>query len=156
MSTTLPTKTDYELNRMFGAFDRMFDQLWPQNMGLTVNPVPLDVFEKDRRLFVSAPIPGMKPEEVRVALEDGILTISGETKHVFESDPNAKAYRREMRYGKFARSVRVPDDVVADEVKATFENGMLTIELPRSQTKMTLTKEIPVRAKTDLEANAPK
>lgn len=108
------------------------------------NPVPLDVYEKDNRIFVRAAVPGVKPEELDITFQEGVLTINGETRHEFETDKDAKVYRREYRYGKFARSIRLPEDIDTEGISAKFENGFVTIEIPKRELPKPEVKKIDV------------
>jgi len=148
MSTTLPTKTRMDFERMLDPMEKLFESIWNPISGMAVaNTVPLDVYEKENRIFVRAAVPGVKPEEVNVSFEDGTLMISGETKHEFETDPDAKVYRREFRYGKFARSLRLPDNIDHEKIVANFDNGFITIEMPRLAVARPPVKRIPVNSK---------
>jgi HSP20 family protein len=92
----------------------------------------LDVYEEGNNLVVEAHLPGMKPEEVDVTVEGGMLTIRGETKS--EQERKDRNYLiREHRQGSFARSVRLPDNIDPDKVQANFDNGVLRIEFPRPE-----------------------
>lgn len=74
----------------------------------------------------------MKKEDVKVSVESGLLTITGERK--FEKEEKKKKYHRvERGYGKFTRSFTLPDDADAGRVKAEFKNGLLTVHLPKSE-----------------------
>jgi HSP20 family protein len=81
---------------------------------------------------VKAAIPGVKTDDVQINITGEILTIKGEVKE--KEDVNEKAYHlREQRWGIFERSLALPTDVVADKAKAEFENGILTITLPKAE-----------------------
>jgi HSP20 family protein len=92
----------------------------------------LDVFEDKDNFVVKAELPGMKKEEIEVSLHDGTLSISGERKS--ESKPDeAEVYRAERFFGRFQRSVGLPSSVAADQVKAAYKDGVLTITLPKRE-----------------------
>lgn len=146
MSSLLTSRPTSELERMFGAFDRLFESFWAPSQA-TAMSVPLDVWEKDGHIFVRAAIPGIKPDEVDVSINENVLTISGETRAEFESNEDAKVYRREFRYGKFARSLRLPEEIDVDGVQAEFENGFVTVDIPRKEMPRPEPKRISVRAK---------
>jgi HSP20 family protein len=126
-----------ELQTMRSLMDRFFDepffsapQLWSQR-GENF-PVPLDVIEEDGQYVVKASMPGVNPEEVEITLTENVLTIKGETKR--ESESNESNYHvRERHYGSFMRHVTLPATVNADQVEATFENGVLTLRVPKSE-----------------------
>lgn len=98
----------------------------------TSNYPAVDVYETADSVVVrTAPIDGITPESVEVSMENGVLTISGNT--VTDSDlPEGSAYiSRERRFGTFNRSVRIPRNVQADAAQARFKHGILTITLPK-------------------------
>lgn len=89
----------------------------------------IDVFEKDNRLFTKVDLPGLKKEDVKVEVSDGQLVISGERKSEAE-EKKEQYYRCEREYGSFYRAVPLPDGVKADDVKATFADGVLEVSVP--------------------------
>jgi HSP20 family protein len=89
----------------------------------------LDVTRDDGNMVVRADVPGMTPDEVKIELEDDVLTISGE--HEEEKEEKGKEYvRRERRYGSFSRSVTLPAGVKAEDIKATTRDGVLELVIP--------------------------
>jgi HSP20 family protein len=91
-----------------------------------------DITEDEREYLIKAELPEMKKENVKVSVESGVLTITGERK--FEKEEKKKKYHRvERGYGKFTRSFTLPDDADASKVKAEFKNGLLTVHLPKSE-----------------------
>jgi HSP20 family protein len=92
---------------------------------------PLDLYETEESVVVKAPLPGVRPEDVDISITDDILTIKGETKS--EEEVKREDYhRRELRYGSFCRSVPLPTGVEHDKTEATFEQGILTVTLPKT------------------------
>jgi len=81
---------------------------------------------------VSAPVPGIKPEEVEITITGNTLTIKGETK-AEEREEQGNYLRQEVRYGVFQRSMELPVEVQADKAEAIFENGMLKLTMPKSE-----------------------
>ena len=103
---------------------------WPVPAG--PGTLAVDVYETDDDVVVKSAIPGVKPEDIDISLTGDTLTIKGETK--FEEEVKEENYvRREMRYGSFARTVTVPVSVVADKADAEFEDGVLTLTLPKAE-----------------------
>jgi len=90
----------------------------------------LDVFETNDALVVKAAIPGVNPQDLDIAVEEDVLTIKGEFKQEETSDEN-QYHRRELRYGSFERSLRLPPTVDPEKAEATFEHGMLKLEIPK-------------------------
>ena len=92
----------------------------------------VDITEDDKEYFIKAELPEVKKDDMKVAVENGVLTISGERKSEKE-EKNRKYYRIERAYGSFERSFSVPDDADADKVNAEFEDGVLRVHLPKSE-----------------------
>jgi HSP20 family protein len=92
--------------------------------------LPLDVKEVEDGYEIVAPVPGFKPEEVDVTFSEGVLRIQAE--HTSQSSQEQGGYlRREVAYGNFQRAIQLPGDVKEDGIEAAFEDGMLTISLPK-------------------------
>ena len=90
-----------------------------------------DITEDDKEYIIKTELPDVKKEEVKVTVENGVLTIAGERK--FEKEEKKKKYHRiERAYGTFVRSFTLPDDADAGKVKAEFKDGVLTVHLPKS------------------------
>lgn len=96
----------------------------------------IDLVRKGDALVLKADIPGIKPEEVKIEVEDDVLTISGE--HREETEEKKEHYvRRERRYGSFSRSMVMPKGVDADQIDASVKDGVLEVRvpLPKSEEK---------------------
>ena len=92
----------------------------------------VDITEDDKEYVIKAELPEVKREEVKVLVESGVLSISGERK--FEKEENNKRYHRvERAYGSFTRSFTVPDDADDSKVSAEFKDGVLTVRLAKSE-----------------------
>ena len=125
-------------NEMFtvrNEFDRLLDR-WSGQPAADYAWMPaIDVRETTDELLVEAELPGLNPNDVDVRVENGVLTISGEKKHQLEEGKEGEGYHLyERRYGRFERSFTLPRTVNADNVKAHFSNGVLTIHLPKAET----------------------
>lgn len=91
----------------------------------------LDVEETDTEYLVKADLPEMKKDDVKVGIQDGVLSLEGERKQ--EKEEKTKKYHRiERSYGTFARRLAVPSDVDQQKVQAEFKNGVLTVHMPKS------------------------
>src|SRR5919112_3432921 len=88
----------------------------------------MDVLQKEGDLVVRAEMPGVKPEDVEVAVHNGVLTISGERK-VDEEEERAGYYVRELRHGSFRRSMLLPEGVEEDKIHARYQDGILEVTL---------------------------
>jgi HSP20 family protein len=90
------------------------------------------MFEKDDKVVIKAELPGLEKKDISLDLQNGVLTLKGERNYENEVKQE-NFYRREMSYGKFIRSFKLPVDVDADTIKAEFQNGLLTIEVPKPE-----------------------
>ncbi|MDD5058692.1 MAG: Hsp20/alpha crystallin family protein [Sideroxydans sp.] len=116
------------LNRIFARNPAGADS----EMMAVANWMPsVDISETDDAYLIKGEIPGVKKEDVKVTIQNGMLTIQGERKQEKE-EKNKKFHRVECSYGSFARSFRVPDDADESAVKAEFKDGMLNVSLPKS------------------------
>jgi HSP20 family protein len=105
-------------------FDRLFTDLydggrWPS----------LDMIREDGQVIVRAEVPGMKPDEIEVKVEGGLLTIAGTHEESTEKE-EAEYVHRERRYGAFHRTLALPDGTDPKEIKATVNDGVLEILIP--------------------------
>lgn len=92
----------------------------------------VDIFENQDKIILEAELAGMKPEEVDISIENNVITLKGERK--FEkTEDNDNYHRVERSYGSFVRSFTLPRTVVSDEAEANFENGILSITLPKRE-----------------------
>lgn len=92
----------------------------------------VDISESEGEYQIKAEIPDVKKEDVKVTLEDGVLTIQGERKQ--EKEEEGKKYHRiERSYGSFVRTFSLPDVIDEDKVKAEFKDGVLNLHLPKSE-----------------------
>jgi HSP20 family protein len=137
----MPTAlTRWDPTSDFAAMRNVMDRLFDQSFGripafrngedLGVASLGLDVYETNDSFVVKAAIPGVDPKDVDISVEDDILTIKGETQSKEESNEDSYV-RRELRYGSFQRSLRLPPTVDADRAEAGFEHGMLKLTLPK-------------------------
>ncbi len=117
--------------------NRMLDQAftaWPFSNGadLATGWIPAtDIVETADGLRLVVELPGIRPEEVKITLENYALTIKGEKKQMVEE--NSRVHRFERSYGSFERTFTLPNTLDPDRVAATFEHGVLTITLPKAE-----------------------
>lgn len=121
-----------ELVRLSDAMDRMFEDSWTRPFVRAEREarLPLDVYTTPSEIVISANVPGLKPEEVQVTLEGDTLSIHGEFKAPME---NVDYIFQERSYGKFSRTLTINVPVDNEKVEAAFENGVLTITLPKAE-----------------------
>jgi HSP20 family protein len=124
-----------EMMTLREAMDRLFDDAFTRPLSLrdggSAAPA-IDMYQTDNDVVVRAALPGFKAEDVQINVTGEVLTIRGEMKR--EEEQNEKAWHiREQRWGSFERSVALPTDVVSEKAQADFDNGILTITLPKAE-----------------------
>ena len=119
------------------AMDRLFEESfirprvgWLAPLG--AGALAVDMYETDQDVVVKSSMPGVKPEDIDITITGDTLTIKGETK-AEEKVEKANYVRQERRYGAFSRSLTLPTTIVAEKAKAEFENGVLTLTLPKAE-----------------------
>ena len=119
------------------AMDRLFEEsvVRPQTGRLApvgAGALAVDMYETDDAIIVKSAIPGIKPKDLDVSIVGDTLTIKGETKS--EEEVKEEHYiRRERRHGSFCRSLAIPLPIVTDKAEAEFEDGVLTLTLPKAE-----------------------
>ena len=129
-STTTMVREDLEnlFDRFFGrglsgAPARVFDTMWVPS---------LDFSEDEKNYIVRLEAPGIPKDDLEVNLEGQLLTISGR-RHFEKEEQNEEYFWREREQGRFVRTVRLPSTVNATKVEATYDNGVMTIRLPKAE-----------------------
>jgi HSP20 family protein len=108
------------------------------------NPLAVDMTSDEHHIIIRTALPGFKEDEINLDVQHKMLTISAETKSENQNQ-QANWHLREMRYGKFARSISLPEEVMTDNADASLENGILTVKLPKQ--KPTIAQRIAVKAR---------
>jgi HSP20 family protein len=128
-----------ELLSLRSAMDRLFEdsfvrpQVW-SGMFDGGGSLPVDVSTTADELIVKASLPGWKPEDVEVSVEGRTLTISGQTQETREDNDSDQGYLvREIHRGSFSRSLTLPESLEPDKATANFENGILTLRIPKAE-----------------------
>jgi HSP20 family protein len=104
-----------------------------QGNGRTTAWAPaLDISERKDAYLVTVELPGLKPEDLDITMEDGLLTIQGERQFTSESSEQ-QFHRVERRYGAFRRAITLPAHVMAEGIQASFEDGVLEILVPKAE-----------------------
>jgi HSP20 family protein len=137
-----------EMEHMFNDFfqQRFLAPSWmprlkfPELGGVSTS---VDMFEEGNDLVVKAELPGMKKEDINVDLKDDVITISGEKKSE-EKTERKDFHRVERTFGSFLRRMRLPVGIKADQVKASFKDGVLEIRMPKSEAAKQNVKKIAV------------
>jgi HSP20 family protein len=123
-----------ELRQMDKTFDRMWRNLgrWPA--AAEQWDIPIDVKKKGDEIVVKASLPGVKPEEIQVTVEDNVLELKAESASETESEESGYLVR-ERAYGAFYRALRLPENVDTEHIQSAYENGVLTVTLPKAEEK---------------------
>ena len=107
---------------------------WPVPEAVTTAWLPLvDIFEEPDAIRLVAEVPGVRPSDVKITVEDNLLTIRG-TKEQVPEEKAEKVHRYERTYGAFERSFRLSASIDANKIRATYNLGVLTITLPKAET----------------------
>jgi HSP20 family protein len=123
-----------EMMTLREAMDRLFDDAFTRPISMSGGSVlpAIDLYQNANEVVVKAALPGLKAEDVHISVTADVLTLCGEFKQ--ETEQKETTYHvREQRYGSFERSLALPTDVQTDKAKADFENGVLTITLPKAE-----------------------
>jgi HSP20 family protein len=155
-----PVRPENMLSTLREEMDHMFDRLSRGFMGLpSIRRAPdwesdlhslldvrvpaVDIAETDKGFRITAELPGMKKEDVEVSVSQGLLTIKGEKRE--EREEKEKGYYlSERRFGAFQRSFRLPNQADADRIEAKFDNGVLTLTVPKSADALKSEKKIKI------------
>jgi HSP20 family protein len=133
-----------EIMSIRSMLDQAFDNFLLRRGELGGEWLAMDMYQTDDNVIVKAVLPGLKPEDIHISVSDGMLTIQGEMKEE-RIEEKARYHLRERRVGSFSRSVPLPSAVVVDKAEARYENGILTLTLPK--TEETKPKTISVKVK---------
>lgn len=139
-----------EMAAMQSAMDRLFEDAWRpvlENREFPLNNLSLDIHETDQAYTVTTEMPGVQAENINVRIDGEFLVIEGEIPEQVVQEEGARAILKERRYGRFSRRVRLPLPVDNEKVDATYDNGVLTLLLPKAEAVQP--KQIPVRISTN-------
>jgi len=134
MSNLIRWEPAREMMTLREAMDHLFDDAFTRPLTLRDgwSAPAIDMYQTDGEIVVKASLPGVKADEVQINITGEVLTLKGETKQMEEKKDQAW-HMREQRWGMFERAIALPTEVVADKAKAKFENGILTITLPKAE-----------------------
>jgi HSP20 family protein len=135
-----------EVVNMQNMMDRFFEDWRPLSEEFFrsgTNPLSLDVHEDDEAYTITTELPGVKPDDINVRQEGDYIVIEGETHSQTEGDENKRPLVQERRYGRYSRRFRLPQNVNFDKSGATYQDGVLTLTLPKAPEAKPRT--IPVR-----------
>lgn len=139
-----------EMLSLRSTMDRLVDNFMINEPTIWQRPtewnVVMDVSEDQDQFVVKASLPGINPDDLNITFTDDTLTINGEVKSEEEKEDTCY-HLRERRYGTFSRSIRLPRGVKSDSIKANYEAGVLTLQLPKVEEVKP--RKIEVHAKTE-------
>jgi HSP20 family protein len=142
-----------ELNTLQTEMNRLFNTFFDEGGNGHGSQAPrrwapaVDLFEREDSLVLKADLPGLAEDDVQIEVRDNVLTISGERKAEFADKQNGY-YRVERSFGRFARSLTLPDGVNAEAIAASFDNGVLEVTIPKPDERKPRRIEIGSNAKT--------
>ena len=121
---------------MRDAMDRLFEDSVVRSSGLfpslRAEQPAVDMYQTDTDVVVKASLPGMKSEDVDISVTGDVITLKGEHKEEHETSEE-NYFRKEMRYGSFTRSLPIPVPVNVDKAEAEFQDGVLTVKMPKTE-----------------------
>jgi HSP20 family protein len=124
------------MERLTERMERLFEEFFPtlrrEEEREFVWAPAVDVYENDKAYVVEVDLPGLRKEDVRVTVQDGVLTIQGE-RRLAREEKGVDYHRQERFYGKFLRSFTVPETVDVDRISAEFKDGVLRLTLPKRE-----------------------
>ena len=139
--------TRISFNRQFGQlnFEKLFNEI-PNNLDLLFSRFPkVDLMEDKNSVNIIAELPGVSKDDVKIVLEDSVLTLSGEKKNSIDEKDEVQVITNERTFGKFERKFELPDDVNSDDVKANFDNGLLNIVVAKLVPETPVEKVIEIK-----------
>ena len=144
--TLVRLKPMREFDNIHNSFKKYFDDFTIMKSYFNQNAFSpkINIHEKDNQLIINAEIPGVKKEDLKLTLQDNILTIEGEKKNLIE-ESEIKYFLTERSFGSFKRSFTLTDDVDSEKINAKFENGVLSITLAKVEEKSPIEKVIEVK-----------
>jgi len=144
-----------EMMTLREAMNSLFEDSYVQPSARRGNTLafPLDLAETKDAFVVEASLPGVKPEDLDVTIQDNVLTITGEIRQQRSANEKPNYHRLERRYGRHARSISLPTQVQTDRVEAHLDNGILRLEIPKAEAVKP--RKISVQATPSLTDNEP-
>lgn len=139
------TTFERRISRLFNDALGDLDWQFRDSAGAAWVP-PVDIFEEPNAIRIMLEVPGVSPDDVKISLENNVLTING-TKQQATEQRTERVHRDERVYGAFERSFTLPATVDANAIKATYEHGVLTVTLPKVEKARPRQIEVQVNGK---------
>ena len=135
-------------NNLFDL-DRFFNDFWApaqsESQAGTFFAPRVDIREREGHYEITAELPGVAKEDIQVHVRDGVLTLEAETRAEEKEEKEGRVIRQERRYGRFLRSFNLGSDVHEDDIRASFKDGVLTLEAPK------VTEKLPQQRRIDIQ-----
>lgn len=156
---THPSELETGISTLFREIDQFFDSPVSSLLNNSLNSfsrtplrthIPeIDILETEENINLTAELPGMEDKDIEISLENEVLTLKGKKK--YQSDEKEMQYHRmERSYGAFQRNISLPAEIQADEVRASFRNGVLTVTLPKTPSAKERMKKIPITTESTM------
>jgi HSP20 family protein len=143
--TLIPYNPFRELEHFFEEWASKFNELtFPEF--LAIEEPKMNVYEKDGMLIAEIEMPGIDPKSIDVSIENNVLKVEGKKEEKVEEKKKGY-YRKEIRSGYLKRVVALPCEVISDKAQASYQNGILTVEVPKVKEKAKKSKKIKVNVK---------
>lgn len=136
-------------NNAFG-FNRLFDELFDKNVSSSLgsdtafNTPAVNIAEDEKGYSIDLAAPGYAESELNVKLENNLLTIEGKREESKEEVVEGKVNRKEFQYGSFSRSFKMPREIDSENIAAKYNNGILSISVPKTEKEQNKTREIKI------------
>ena len=127
----IPRDSLFDMDKLFGDFFGNSPRVNETASGFFAPRV--DVHEKGKKYVIDAELPGVDKDHIHVSLENGVLTLEATLEQEKNDEEDGKVIRRERRYGKFSRTFYLGDDISENDIKASFKNGVLKLEIPKQE-----------------------
>jgi HSP20 family protein len=135
-----------EMEHLRSMMERFFEEPFaPLETAERTRLMPVDMYETDNELVIKTSVPGMRPEDIDISITGNTVTIRGERRELREI-PAERWLRRERFAGRFYREITLPYPVDAEHARATFENGELTLTLPKAAAARVTKVKVETRA----------
>ena len=144
--TLVSIKPMKEFDNIHNSIQKYFDDFTTMKSSYDENTFSpkINVYEKENQLIIDAEVPGVNKEDLKITLQDNILTIEGEKKNLLD-EKEIKSFLTERIFGAFKRSFTLNEDIDSEKINAKFNNGILSITLTKVEEKTPVEKVIEVR-----------
>jgi HSP20 family protein len=146
MDMARPTNPFNEISHLFERMQSDFEEMartWSEEPEVVSSSVRVDLEDKDDEFVLTAELPGFEKDDIDVRVTDRTLRLEAEHAEETEAEEEGEYVKRERHRASVARSISIPERVDADEISAKFNNGVLTVRLPKSE-PMTQGKQIEI------------